>query len=298
MTQTLRQWPSNSALTLKNERCVYCGVLFDSVVPTKEHVIGRRFVPKGKLNAQWNLIVRACEVCNSKKSELENDISGITLFPDPWGRHTDPHDVEVLEASKRKAANCFSTATGRPIKDSIPRFTVKVPIAQGATLTFNMTASPELLESRVYELARLHCVALFFLITYDDEKKSGGYWIGEFMPLMSSARGDWGNPRMRAFSDVVASWETRFHGITANGYFKAMIRKHPSANCWSWALEWNKNYRVVGFFGEIEAAKAVAAGLPKLEMSTLAEGPDKYIHLRTETPLNEEEDNLFTIDNE
>ena len=42
-------------------------------------MIGRRFVPKGKLNNQWNLIVRVCIKCNNKKSDLEDDISAISM---------------------------------------------------------------------------------------------------------------------------------------------------------------------------------------------------------------------------
>lgn len=293
MDQTLREWPANSVVVLKNLRCVYCGTWFDTLKPTKEHVIGRRFVPKGKLNGQWNLIVQACKACNRRKSDLENDISGITLFPDQWGKHADPEDVDALESSRRKATNCISAITGLPIKDSIPRFTIKVPLAPGATLTFNMTANPELSEDRVYELARLHCMAFFFFVTYDAGKKVGGYWLGEFLPLMETVRADWGNPVMRTFAEAVVNWEPRVYAVTADGFFKIVIRRHPEAVCWSWALEWNKTRRVIGFFGDVETAQVIASSFPKIEMNALKEHPNKYMRFRLDVPITEEEDVLF-----
>jgi hypothetical protein len=53
---------------------------------TDEHVIGRRFVPKNTMFGQWNVILRACRECNTAKSELENDISAITMQPDASGQ--------------------------------------------------------------------------------------------------------------------------------------------------------------------------------------------------------------------
>ena len=42
---------------LKNINCAYYGVELDVKSSTKEHVIGKQFVPKGKLDGQWNLIL-------------------------------------------------------------------------------------------------------------------------------------------------------------------------------------------------------------------------------------------------
>ena len=35
---------------LRNLTCPYCGVAIDAKTATKEHVVGRRFVPKGTLD--------------------------------------------------------------------------------------------------------------------------------------------------------------------------------------------------------------------------------------------------------
>lgn len=87
LTEELKELPVNKPVKLKNLTCVYCSTVLSKVKSNDEHVIGRKFVPKGTLNNYWNLIVRACEVCNNKKSDLEDDISSITMQPDLNGTH-------------------------------------------------------------------------------------------------------------------------------------------------------------------------------------------------------------------
>ena len=80
------QAPSNRAIVLRNLTCPYCGDRFDpETSAAKEHVIGRRFVPRGCFAGQWNLILNACERCNRNKGDLEDDISIITMMPDVTG---------------------------------------------------------------------------------------------------------------------------------------------------------------------------------------------------------------------
>jgi hypothetical protein len=69
--------------------CPYCGVALSKENSTKEHVLARKFVPKGTLNNQWNLILNACRCCNNSKSDLEDDISAITMQPNMRGDHFD-----------------------------------------------------------------------------------------------------------------------------------------------------------------------------------------------------------------
>src|SRR6266566_4636715 len=91
---------NRKATKLGNVNCVYCGEKDMVEKPlTDEHVIGRRFVPKGSLARGWTLIVRSCERCNNQKSDLEDDISAITLLPDPGGSHSDP-DLTSLALRK------------------------------------------------------------------------------------------------------------------------------------------------------------------------------------------------------
>lgn len=83
---TISALAPDRAIVLRNVACVYCGTSLTKETTTRDHVIGRRFVPKGKFAARWNLIINACEPCNNGKAELEDDISAITLQPDLWGR--------------------------------------------------------------------------------------------------------------------------------------------------------------------------------------------------------------------
>ena len=57
-------------IRLNNISCPYCGVMLTCETTDKEHVIGRRFVPKGKLNGNWNLVVNACRTCSGIKADL------------------------------------------------------------------------------------------------------------------------------------------------------------------------------------------------------------------------------------
>ena len=101
------------------------------------------------------------------------------------------------------------------------------------------------------ELARLQVGGLFYWITFDAEGGKGGFWPGRFVLLGHAAHADWGNARQIGFMQMVHSWEPRVLVDTAGGFFKVAIRKHPEHSaCWSWALEWNQNYRLIGFFGD------------------------------------------------
>lgn len=278
-----------------NETCVYCGIRLTPELDTKEHVIGRRFVPKGKLDGQWNLIVRACKDCNSKKSDLENDISAISMQTDAWGNYSSSDQVLTEEAT-RKARNSISRRTGKPVKDSSEKLKIKVPFTPGVEFTFNLTSPPQIENHRIYKLARLQLMAFFYWITYNKKTKKGGFWIGGFFPVLDAIRSDWGNPIHIAFMNSVVNWEPRVLAIGADGFFKVVIRRHPSAVCWSWAVEWNQKYRVVGFFGEKKPAQEVARSFPSLEVSTIPQGPNKHVSFRMECPLEEEKDNLFQWD--
>ena len=44
-----RTFPGNRAIVLRNIRCAYCGDRLTRETTTRDHVIGRRSVPKGKL---------------------------------------------------------------------------------------------------------------------------------------------------------------------------------------------------------------------------------------------------------
>ncbi len=293
--KNLKELSGDLPIILDNETCVYCGTQLIHSSVTKEHVIGRRFVPKGKLDGQWNLIVRACKICNSKKSDLENDISAISMQADAWGRHALFDHILVKEAA-RKAQNSISRRTSKPVKDSSEEINIKGLFAPGVEFTFNLTSPPQIESERIFELARMQLMAFFYWITYNHDSKRGGFWLGSFFPVLEAIRSDWGNPVHRAFMDTVVNWEPRVLAIGADGFFKVVIRRHPTEVCWSWALEWNHKYRIVGFFGEQEPARTIANTFPPLEAVTITQGQNYYTRYRFELALEEEEDNLFKLE--
>lgn len=287
----LKEHPFHEPIILDNARCPYCGVDLDDANSTKEHVVGRRFVPRGKFNGQWNLIVNACRVCNGIKADLEDDISAITMQPDAWGRHAIAD--EALAAEARRKAKSISRRTKRPVADSVEQLKVEVPFIAGATASITLTGPPQPKPERVYELARLQVAGFFHWVTYDEATRQGGYYLGSFCPLLEANRADWGNPAHRAFMKQVVQWEPRVLAVGADGYFRIAIRRHPSLVCWSWALEWNHNLRIVGYIGELELLKKLATLIPHPTARSFAEGPNRWIRYRNDEPLEEDQDEMF-----
>ena len=297
MTGRLRALP-NKPIVLRNATCPYCGKALnrDNTVP--EHVIGRRFVPRGWLDRRWTLIVRACkEPCNSRKGQLEDDLSAISMQPSLVDGYVRP-DAQFIAEARRKGQGSFSTRTGKPVAKSTESIKIEASLQPRVRLTATLRAQPQAEAERVFELARFHCSAFFYFVTFNEKSRTGGFWPGTFAPLLFSFRSDWGNDVQRAFIVAVVGWEPRFIGGTADGMFKAVIRRHPSAECWSWALEWNENIRIVGFFGDFDAASAVVVGFPNLHMAMIPQPDGSNIGIRTETPLPPQEDLMFGWEDE
>jgi hypothetical protein len=80
---------------LRNSICPYCRRDFTETEATKEHVVGRRLVPRGSLHQGWNLILRACQKCNRLKSALEDELSAVTMHPPLIG----PADIDTAIAA-------------------------------------------------------------------------------------------------------------------------------------------------------------------------------------------------------
>ena len=187
-----KELPSNKALILRNIDCPYCGKNLTNDIRTKEHVVARRFVPKGKLENNWNLILDACSDCNVSKSDLENDISAISLHHN-FGAYPEEYDDEVTKDAKRKARNSISRRTRKPVESSKENFAFSAPIGPNASISFNMTGMPQVDEFRVFNLARLQLKAFFYFITYQQQESRGYCWTGEYLPFMVTRREDWGN---------------------------------------------------------------------------------------------------------
>lgn len=288
----MRLLPVKSPILLNNKTCPYCGEIIEQSEKTKEHVIGRRFVPRGKFNGFWNLIVWACKFCNNYKSNLEDDISAITMQPDCWGRHV-IEDDSLKITSSRKGRSSISRRTGKPIVDSSEEHKIKIPFGPNVEMTFTLVSPPHIDRERMWDLARLHLMGFFYFISYDHENRTGGFWPGYYMPLHEALRSDWGNPVQIAFMNNLSTWEHRLCAIGADGFFKIMIKRHPSAECWAWALEWNQKLRLIGFFGDKETAESVVETFESGRVHQIPQGPNHHVGLREEVAVREEDDKMF-----
>ena len=278
---------------LHNTHCLYCGCLLDRSIKTKEHVIGRRFVPKGKLSASWNLIAWACRGCNNRKATLEDDVSAISMQPDVWGSHARDDEALVRE-SRRKSLRSTSSRTGRPVVESSETIRFSVALGPGLTATFALEAPPQIHQHRLFELARMQLVGFFYWLTYSKEKRRGFYWVGDFFPILEARKSDWGNDTHMAFMRMVHTWEARLltGSELIDGYYRVAIRRHPSFRLWSWALEWNHNIRIVGFFGDQDAALELAGRLPRPKVQVAGDSK-AGLALRMEAPIVSGSDVLF-----
>lgn len=135
--------PNNKATKLNNTTCVYCGGQGGPGNPMEdEHVIGRKFVPKGTLATGWRLIVRACHHCNHEKSQLEDDISAITLLPALGTSHKDPK-LQALAGGKARRSR--SRYTRKPVAQSYLREMVEGTLMGGAMqIKFDLIGPPHL----------------------------------------------------------------------------------------------------------------------------------------------------------
>ncbi len=291
----------NKPVTLDNDTCPYCGGSLPSSSREKDHVIARRFVPTGKLSGSWNLKVRCCRKCNLEKSDLEDDISAITmkLLVDHPGRGVVLGE-ELARAIERKVRHSKSRLTKKPVYESYGNLEVRSSLAPGVDLTVNFAHPPQIAPERSFKLAHMQVMAFFYLITYNEETKRGRLWPGRFfsIPESEATRSDWGNPIHRWFMDAVLNWHQRVCVSTAYDFFKIAIRKHPEAACWSWALEWNRVYRLFGFFGEQTMARATAESMPPIEAEPIVgRGSDEQLLIRADTALDEKDDSMFLVMN-
>ena len=267
----LTTWPRNKVRRLKNVSCPYCGATLTAATADKEHVIGRGFVPKGKLDGSWNLIVNSCRACNGYKANLEDDISAITMQPDGFGSFG--HDDENgMSEAVHKAGKSYSRRTKKLVKDSHEHLKVEGKIGRAPTYSVGLSAPPQIDADRIFQLAQMHVTGFFYLITYHEEERRGFWWEGGFHPIGHAFRSDWGNPLMRSFADKVIRWHPRVKANGADGFFRLSMRRHPHAACWSWALEWNRALRVIGICGDFQTAQTVRNTLPPLQYRTVSQG--------------------------
>jgi hypothetical protein len=276
-------------LRLWNRTCVYCGVDFGPAAPrTRGHVIGLNFVPEGSFESNdWNLIVWACGRCNHEKSKLEGEISAITLQPSIGEAHPDKALSSLVE---RKASKTVSATTGKTVRKSTEKVGCTYRYSPTVSMTFGFIAPPQLLQARVTALASTQVGAFFYLITYNEARRRGSFLPGGVTWLTFAQKSDWGNVQLLAFASLTKTWKGRVRGNAAKDYFRIVIkREHSGIDLWSFALEWNKNYRVVGFFGDRSLALERVGSFPPFEWARL----DQATRWRQESPLSQSEDVLF-----
>lgn len=273
---------------LRNKTCIYCGTPLTAVSATEEHVIGRRFVPKGKLNGEWNLIVLACGPCNGRKAALEDDISAILLQPNGFGELVVDDPYLAQEATRK--GKTTHRKTGKPVKDSRTDFSVPMPMNARCSFKFGFIGPPQLDPKRVAQLAWHHVTAFTYLTTFNQSTRMGRFATGGLCIFDQASQRDWGNVIQREFARATARWKLQCGVRTAGGYFKAVFRQHPSAVCRSFGLEWNRNLRIVGMLGDSAAVDAFAADLPEHCYRSL----DTGTRYREEIPLVPEMDTLFS----
>jgi hypothetical protein len=290
----MHYFDSGKPIKLNNATCIYCGTAIGGeVARTKEHVIARKFVPRGVLDGCWNLIAWACPQCNGMKSLVEEHVAAVTMQPDVFGNYATDDSVLREEAS-RKGAGSKSRRTGKRVKASREQMEFGGRIHPSVTLKVNAIGPPQLDEEQAWQLARYHVGAFFYMITYDRQLRRGRFWTGVFTPIAMAPKSDWGNARLVTFQKLTNDWEWRVSAVGAEEYFKIAIRRtHDGPPVWAWALEWNHRQRVVGFCGDQARIESLCGQIPRLHLHRVPGDDGEIIGFRLETPLDQDQDNLF-----
>lgn len=274
---------------LKNKTCPYCGIELDSSNISEEHVIGRKFVPKKSLENEWNLILNACISCNNNKSDLEDDISAITQVNalGSNGKYSD------RASAVSKAKGSLSRRTGKKVIESIENIEIPITLGPGIDLRVSLIGEPQIDDVRANELAFMHMKGLFYLQTYDYVLKKGKFIPGVFVVISNSVASDWGNEVNTQFQNIIEGWEIRLNLITAKNNFKCNTRKKHNEECWSWALEWNEFYRIIGFWGKEIQIKRIIDTITFPNPSAVLTNTGGTIKSWQEIGLDIEKDQLF-----
>lgn len=291
-----------------NVQCPYCGRLLDEpeTERSEDHVIGRKFVPKGYLENEWNLIVDACLDCNREKGRLEGGIS--TMSHLSVGRGPEYGD-DVIDDLRRKLGEedpstgrrrgATHPATGRPVADSFAEHKVSGSFG-AARMSFSFVGPPQDAGAEA-ELAGFQVQGFFYLISnYDpsDPARSRAFskdqsrWLptDDIQPIFGLRRSGFGHEVAMELTRRTLGWEQMCWVPTARGHFKAIMRRGDGA--FFWAVEWNKNARVIGLIRKKDQPCVVLDGLAELAEATSKpmSGGWRY---RKEVTLTDEEDILF-----
>lgn len=275
------------SLRHSNQHCLYCGgfVGEGGIESDKEHLIGRRMTPRGLMAdpTSFNFIFRACRPCNAAKAALEDQVAAVTLLTSP-GRE----DPKVDADARRKASSSIDRRHRLPVDEV--RNEMKISI--GGIFTFTTVAPAQLPQAVIKALAFCHVQGLFSLATSSDPTTTLGTRLlpwAEFGFFGSWPYRDWGNPQLIEIAHRAHAMDRVAEITTADGFFRAALRKPPGQGPWFWALEWNQNYRVSGWIGNPNEAPPVYRDLPDAGWKVV----DERTRMRHERPLDEAEPDLL-----
>lgn len=255
-----------------NLRCLYCGenVAAGAKAFDKEHLIGRDFAPFDPArHDEFNFLFRACRECNGRKSRLEDHLSAYTLVHGPAASL----DPALRERAAAKAARSFHPGRpGVPLGQAWESERAEAALGAGARMSLSFSAPTPPSRDMIGQLAIHHVQGLFALVTTQDYLQPDEIrWLPPSRALLFdyAIASDWGNPRLLALAERARAWPSRARVDTANGNFRAVLRRDPEQG-WFWALEWNRCLRV---FGAIPfASPRVFEGLPELRWKRLGPG--------------------------
>lgn len=164
-------------------------------------------------------------------------------------------------------------------------------------MVMNLIAPPQHIPERLYALARYQVIGFFYFLTFDKSRQRGKFPSGSFYILDEALRSNWGNDAHLSFMRKVLSWDHRLiaPGL-ANGFFRVAIRRRIDANCFSWALEWNKNLRIIGFFGDESVTKPEFDSIPNIKPPIQYGDQNRGISIMPDTTLRECDDVLFNAE--
>lgn len=288
----------NESLSKSNQYCLYCSRFVgegSEVASNREHLIGRQFVPSGEFGegTSFNFIFRACKDCNDEKSDVERHISSVTLFNSPARHSSQTHNDLAL----RKAAKDYHpNKKGTLIKDSSDSFNIGGGFG-GVGMNLGISGPPHAAAGWCECLAFRHIQGIFSLITSHDPCTAEGTNLlnrncFHFLELYPHT--DWGNPHLLEIMDRVKLTACYANFSTANGFFKAIMRRTDSEpGEWFWALEWNKSCRLIGAIAQPSRTPVVFEGLPTLNRKKHGMQDKPKTSIRKEIPLESEQDILF-----
>jgi hypothetical protein len=270
-----------------NACCLYCGrSLRGPGAPEsdKEHLIARNFVPAGTMaGSAFNFIFRACRECNARKANAERHVSSVTLYNSPARRD----DGRAENAAARKGQGDFHPQkSGTLVQDAHENLTIKGSFGQ-ASFSFGMVAPPQVNMNLAGELAFCHVQGMFALITTEDYREPQKMRLlpqEQFIWFDWYPHEDWGNPQAVEIGRRVQDWECLAAIVSADGYFKATLRR--SVQSWFWALEWNRQLRLFG--GISDSRMPLFEGLPEEKWMPTPQG-----RARRQVPLDPASDRLF-----